>query len=147
MHFQFEVASQATAHTVTPQTLPPNSDAGDLLRQILEVQREQLNLTRQRLASQDAGGRWRTVLARWGDDFADLPSACRTALPQLERAYIALIADLAENLRRDNDDDALDNEFSLSEFLDRYGSRLNQLGAILHLVGPLAELADTKTRD
>ena len=146
MHFQFEVASQATAQTVTPQTVPLSGDPADLLRQLLEVQREQLHLTRQRLAAQDAGGRWRTVLARWGEDFADLPGACRTALPQLERAYIALIADLAESLRS-QDNDGLDNEFSLNEFLDRYGAKLNQLGAILHLVGPLAELADSKTRD
>lgn len=146
MHFQFEVASAVASQTVTPEALPPATDTADLLRQILEVQREQLHLTRQRLAAQDAGGKWRAVLARWRDDFADLPGACRTVLPQLERAYIALIAELAESLRA-RDDDPLDNEFSLSEFLDRYGARLHQLGALLHVVGPLAELADTKTRD
>jgi hypothetical protein len=146
MHFQFEVASAATGQTATPQTVPLTNDAAELLRQILEVQREQLHLTRQRLAAQDQGGKWRNVLARWQDDFAELPRACRVVLPQLERAYIALIADLAENLRA-RDDDALDNEFALGDFLDRYGARLHQLGAILHLVGPLAELADSKARE
>jgi hypothetical protein len=29
----------------------------------------------------------------------------------------------------------------MSEFLDRYGFRLNQMGTILNLVGPLAEIA------
>ena len=142
MHFQFEVASQTSG----PQTGSPSGDATELLRQLLEVQREQLHLARQRLAAQDMGGKWKSVLARWGDDFADLPGACRAAMPQLERAYIALIADLADSLRT-QEEDGLDNEFSLSEFLDRYGARLNQLGAILHLVGPLADLAGTKTRE
>ena len=146
MHFQFEVASAAASQTVTPGAVPPSGDTADLLRQILEVQREQLHLTRQRLAAHDAGGKWRTVLARWKDDFADLPGACRTVLPQLERAYIALIAELAETLRG-RDDDPLDNEFAMGEFLDRYGPRLNQLGTILQVVGPLAELAETKTRE
>jgi hypothetical protein len=146
MHFQFEVASPAASQTVTPGAVPPSGDAADLLRQILEVQREQLHLTRQRLAAQDMGGKWRTVLSRWKDDFADLPGACRTVLPQLERAYIALIAELAESLRG-RDDDPLDNEFAMAEFLDRYGPRLNQLGTLLQVVGPLAELAEAKTRE
>jgi hypothetical protein len=63
-------------------------------------------------------------------------------LPQLERAYIALIAELTERLT-DEGDDAIGNEFALSEFLDRFGMRLNQLGSILTLVGPLADIAET----
>src|SRR5260370_374996 len=134
MHFQFEVTSQAAAQSVTPLTVPPANDIADVLRQILEIQREQLQLARQQVAAHDLGGKWRNVLARWQDDFGDLPGACRRVLPQLERAYIALIADLAQTLHVQDDNDPLDNEFSLSEFLDRFGSRLNQLGAILHLV-------------
>ena len=34
---------------------------------------------------------------------------------------------------------AIDNDFALQEFLDRYGMRLAQLGTILNLVAPLAE--------
>ena len=93
-------------------------------------------------AAQDAGGRWKAFLARWRDDYAELPAACKQVLPLLERAYITLIAELTESLRQ-QDDRPLENDFTLSEFLDRYGPRLGQLGAILHLVGPLADLANT----
>jgi hypothetical protein len=40
-----------------------------------------------------------------------------------------------------DDPDAIDNEFTLGEFLDRYGMKLNQLGTILNMVTPLAENA------
>jgi hypothetical protein len=79
------------------------------------------------------------VLARWQGDFPGLPEACKHVLPVLERAYIDLIAELTNQLR--DQTDALDNEFALAEFLDRYGGRLNQLGTLLNVVGPIAEVA------
>jgi hypothetical protein len=48
-----------------------------------------------------------------------------------------MITELTEKLSEDND--PLDNDFALQEFLDRYGMRLAQLGSILNLVAPLAE--------
>ena len=57
-------------------------------------------------------------------------------MPALERCYGQLIADLTEKL---NDEDGIDSDFALQEFLDRYGMRLAQLGTILNLVAPLAE--------
>jgi hypothetical protein len=140
MHFQFNVASAATSTTVTPETAPLSSDLGDLLRQILEAQREQVHLLSRQVAVHDAGGRWRSFLERWKDDFGSLPAACKKALPHLERAYMTLISDLAAHLDEQGEDTTA-NEFALGEFLDRFGVRLNQLGAILSLVGPLAEIA------
>jgi hypothetical protein len=139
MHFQFDVSASAT---------PPAGAAGagandlaDVMRQMLEVQREQLHWLRHNSNAHDAGNRWRAVLSRWQNDFSNLPAACKRALPQLERAYIALIADLTDYLHEEGDE-ALGNEFALGEFLDRFGIRLNQLGAILSLVGPLADIAE-----
>jgi len=134
MHFQFEVA-QPAGGGAQPASGPP-ADATDLLRQLLEVQREHLALTR---AVHDPAARWRTVLARWQNDFPGLPDACKHVLPLLERTYIDLIAELTEHLR--NQTDALANEFALAEFLDRYGMRLGQLVTVLSVVGPIAEMA------
>jgi hypothetical protein len=106
-----------------------------LLRQILEVQREHLSFLR---ATHDANARWRAFLARWREDFPDLPDSCQQALPVLERSYSALISELAEYLRQDGTE-TLDTDFALQEFLDKYGMRLAQLGTILNLVAPLAE--------
>jgi hypothetical protein len=108
----------------------------DLLRQILEVQREQLAYQRAAAAAHDMTARWRAYLARWQNEFPGLSEDCRRAMPLLERCYGQLIADLTARL---TDEDGLDNDFALQEFLDRYGMRLAQLGTILNLVAPLAE--------
>lgn len=136
MHFQFDVAPTARAKTVTPDETQASSETAELLRQLLDIQREQLQLLRTTASAHDSNHRWRSFLSRWQEDFGALPSACKKVLPQLERAYITLIADLAAHLN----EEALDNDFTLGEFLDRYGIRLGQLGSILHLVGPLAEI-------
>jgi hypothetical protein len=140
MHFQFNVASPATATTASSDCPPPTTDLAELLRGILEAQHEQIRLLRHQVAAHDTGGKWRSFLERWKEDFGTLPAACKKALPHLERAYMTLISDLAAHLDEQGEDTTT-NEFALSEFLDRFGVRLNQLGTILSLVGPLAEIA------
>jgi hypothetical protein len=138
MQFQF---------VVTPETLPPVgpppqtvSETADLLRQILEVQREQLALQKAAAVAHDQAARWRAFLARWQGEFPELGESCRRVLPALERSYGALLTELSEHLRRDGAE-TLDNEFALADFLDRYGMRLSQLGTILSLVAILGEAA------
>jgi hypothetical protein len=130
-------------YVVTPagsgSPVPPTTDTAELLRQILDVQREQLQLQRNAAAAHDVNSRWRAFIARWQQDFPDLPEACRHALPILERTYGSLMAELSEHLRSN---DVTDNEFALGEFLDRYGMRLNQLGSLLSLVSFLAEASN-----
>jgi hypothetical protein len=137
--FNFQIESSA-APPSSPQSTPPSfsAEAVDLLRQLLEVQREQLNHLRASAAAHDNGARWRAFLNRWQEEFPDLSATCRKALPVLEQTYGKLISELTEQLSS-NGSDALDNEFALQEFLDRYGMRLGQLGTILNLVAPLAE--------
>jgi hypothetical protein len=85
--------------------------------------------------------RWRAFLSRWQHEFPGLSDACRKAMPHLERCYGQLISDLTDKL---SDDDGLDNDFAVQEFLDRYGMRLAQLGTILNLVAPLAEAGSSQ---
>lgn len=136
MHFQFDMS--AAAFPTLAAAPASASEVQDLLRQMLEVQREQLAHLRAFLGAHDGGARWRAFLERWRQDFADLPEACRQALPILERSYGKLIAELTEHLCQ-NGSDALENDFALQEFLDRYGMRLTQLGTILNLVAPFAD--------
>ncbi len=49
---------------------------------------------------------------------------------------VGMVEELAEH-----GEDALDNDFSVQEFLDRYGMRVGQLSHLLSVVGPLAEAA------
>ena len=139
MIFSFDV-SAPTPHQ-PPQPVPTDvpADMLELLRQILEVQKEQYALTRAVAIANDPGHRWRQFLARWNNDYPGVANDCKTVLPQIERAYMDLMRDLTEKLT--DDADAIDNEFTLGEFLDRYGMKLNQLGTILNMVTPLAENA------
>lgn len=133
---QFDVASMAPA---TPVVASDSSTLTlEMLRQLLEVQKQQLAHSQAVAKAHDPMTRWRILAARWQTDFPDLIDNCREALPQLERAYASLIATLVDELRQ-NGDDTVDNEFALQDMLDRYGMKLGQLGTILSLVGPLAE--------
>jgi hypothetical protein len=139
MQTQFDVIS-----CVAPASAKPNeggnTEVAALLLQILEVQREQLNQMKNVAAAQDAGARWRALMARWREDFPELPDGCKQAVPVLEKAYGSIVAQMVEELR-DQGPDPLDSEFALQDFIDRYGMRLGQLGNILNLMGPLAEAA------
>ena len=139
MNFQFDVSPFLTASVPATEHPPaPPSETVDLLRQLLEVQREQLTYLRASAAAHDTLSRWRAFLSRWQSDFPTLGEDCRRSLPVLERTYGKLLADLSSQLSQEGDE-ALDTDFSLQEFLDRYGMRLAQLGTILNLVAPLAE--------
>jgi hypothetical protein len=141
MDFQrFDIAAFSPLPVEPPAE--PVVTTNDLLRELLAVQRDQLNQLR--ASTQDAGARWRALLARWRENFPQLPEACREALPILERAYGGILAALTEELRQ-NGEDALDSDFALQDFLDRYGMRLGQIGNILNLVAPLAEAAGSQS--
>jgi len=137
MEHQFNISPFTTGLSPAADTL---SSVADLLRQILSVQRDHLDHDRQLAAAQDNRTRWRSLLNRWKKDYPELPEDCLEALPILERAYGSLISQMVQELHREGPE-ALDNEFSLQDFLDRYGMRLGQMGNILSLVGPLAEAA------
>lgn len=138
MQFNFQLESSTPAPKTPPGSIP--AEVVDLLRQLVESQREQVQCLRAIAAAHDSGARWRAFINRWQDQFPDLAPSCRQVLPLLEQTYSRLVTELTEHLAN-NGDDALDNDFSLQEFLDRYGMRLGQLGTILNLVGPLAEAA------
>jgi len=138
MNFQIDVSSTLNTPAAAPQPTTPTSELADLMRQMLDVQREILQCQRAAAAAHDMTSRWRGFLNRWQNEFPHLSKHCRKALPALERTYGRMIADLVEQLN-DEGDEALDTDFALQEFLDRYGMRLAQLGTILNLVGPLAE--------
>jgi hypothetical protein len=121
---------------------PPAAEVPDLLRQLIALQQEQVNLLKAQQASQDAGARWRSFLSRWEGEFPGIGSACKQTLPLVERAYLTLIRDLTERLA--DEPDALADDFSLSEFLDRYGMRLGQLGNVLGQLAPLADASQEK---
>lgn len=134
MHYQVDVSAQGCI----PVGDPTRDQNTDLLRQILEVQKEQRQFLRALLAHQDHLARWRYLAHRWQDDFPNLPAFSREVLPTIEKAYGGLLASLVEELRQEGED-AVGNDFALQELLDRHGPRLGQLGHLLGLLGLLTE--------
>jgi hypothetical protein len=115
----------------------PTNELTELLRQLVTLQQEQVSLLKTQQANQDGGARGRSFLARWEAEFPGIGTACKQALPALERAYLSLVRELTDKLAAEPD--ALTDEFVLSEFLDRYGMRLGQLGNLLSQLAPLAD--------
>lgn len=137
MYFQFDMTPVVFSSPPPPPSPPPD-EATDLLRRMVEIQQEQLAHLRFLVAAQDAGARWRAFLGRWRRDFPGLSEGCRQAVPVLEHTYGKQIEELTEYLAQ-NGPDALDTDFGLQDFLDRFGMRLAQLGTLLNLVASLAE--------
>ena len=146
MQFQFDVAPQTAA---APPAPAGTDSTADLLRQMLDLQRDHLGqiaqsqrdlLAQARSQALDNSARWRNLLARWRSDLPELPDHCRQAYPVLERAYVQMVSAMTRELS-EQADDALDSEFAIQDFLDRYGVRLGQLGHMLNIVGTLAEAA------
>ena len=127
---------------VTPTPLPggvpsSNAEVADLLRQLLDVQREQVTLLRAQQAATDHLSRWRAFLNRWNSEFPEVGGGCKQILPVLERSYLTVLQDLTERVR--DVGDSLEDEFVLNEFLDRYGVRVTQLGNIISSISPIAD--------
>lgn len=141
MHFQYVVAPPGLGLPVPPMA-PPADGQADLLRELIGVQKEQLAYLRAAHEAQHSLGRWQAFLARWADDYPAVGEGCRRSVPVIERAFLKLLDDLTRRVA-DEDADDLENEFALSEFLDRYGMRLAQLGNVLNILGPIAEAART----
>jgi hypothetical protein len=138
--FQFDVS---TLHY--PRYDPPAAAAAEpteLLRQLIELQKEQLAQLQAMTALLNSAIRWRMFLDRWRNDLPGLASACRRTVPHLERTFGQLLLELAEHLDEQGEE-AFRSDFDLQEFLDRYASRLAQLGSILNAVAPLAEAGNS----
>ena len=143
MHFQFIIAPPTPA--LTPPPVPTIEATPEMLRQLLDVQREQLRLMQASAAREGDGhaARWRNFFDRWHEDFPHLPVRLRETLPTVERAFLRLLDEMVHHLKAEDTGD-IDDSFSLGEFLDRYGTRVGQIGTILNLMGQMAEAVRTE---
>ena len=110
----------------------------DALRQIVEVQRQQLDLTREMVqVSREQRARQGAELERWQAGHEHVLDACRDTLGRLEGVHAALMGDIANSVE-ENYENLLEGDFSLSDFVDRFGPRLAHLNTMLAVLRPLA---------
>jgi hypothetical protein len=148
MQFSFDIASTPTNPIATPQQ-PVTDSVPELLRLILDQQRDQLtqildiqkeHLNYVRTQALDSLSRWRNLLARWQKDHPEFSEHCKKAYPAMEKVYVQMIVGMVDELAQ-QDEDAMESDFAVQEFLDRYGMRLSQMSHLLSIVGPLSEAA------
>lgn len=110
----------------------------EIQRQTLDVQRQQLELTREIVqVGREQRIRQGAELERWQNSHEDVLDPCRDALTRLEQVHSALMGDIAEYVE-DNHENLLEGDFSLSDFVDRFGPRLAHLNTMLAVLRPLA---------
>jgi hypothetical protein len=145
---QLEITTTATAFS--PLQAPPTTDSvPELLRLLIEQQREQSNqllavqnehLHFLKSSGQDSVSRWRHILSRCETEHPAFAENCKKAYPLMKRAYIMLLANMVAEVT-EKGDEALDNDFAIQDFVDRYGMKVGQFSHLLGIIGPLSEAA------
>ena len=110
----------------------------ELQRQTLELQRQQLELARETVnVSREQRARQMAELERWQNGHEYVLDQCKESLANLEQVHAALMGDLAAYVR-ENQENLIDGEFALTDFIDRFGPRLAHLNTMLAVLRPLA---------
>lgn len=110
----------------------------EMLRQNAEINRQQLELTREIVqVNREQRSRQAAEIERWRAGHAQVLDTSRETLEKLEQVHAALMGDMA-NYVDENHDNLLEGDFSLSDFVDRFGPRLAHLNTMLAVLRPLA---------
>jgi hypothetical protein len=118
----------------------------EIQRQMLENQRQQLEISRELLqVNREQRARQGAELERWQAGHEHVLDSCRESLGRLEQVHASLMAELA-NYVEDNYENLMEGDFSLSDFVDRFGPRLAHLNTMLAVLRPLAA-AKSKTEN
>lgn len=114
------------------------SQSLDLQRQMLDLQRQQMELTREAAQiSREQRARQGAELERWQQGHDCVLDRCRDSLGKLEQVHAALMSELTDYVS-ENHENLLDGEFTLTDFVDRFGPRLAHLNTMLAVLRPLA---------
>jgi hypothetical protein len=110
----------------------------DVLRQTLDMQRQQLEFSREIMqVGREQRSRQGAELERWQAGHESVLEACKETLGRLEQVHASLMNELANHVE-DNYENLLEGDFSLSDFVDRFGPRLAHLNTMLAVLRPLA---------
>ena len=108
-----------------------------LLRQMVAMQDKQNQLLEQLVQNTVAVQKQRaTELQQWKDANPRLSKACRKAAESLSRVQTQFLESLTEEIG-DTEENLLDGDFMLGEFVDRFGPRLAHLNGVLQVLAQL----------
>ncbi|MDE2506725.1 MAG: hypothetical protein KGM43_05910 [Planctomycetota bacterium] len=113
----------------------------EMQRQVIELQRQQLELVRESAQiAREQRARQVAEIERWQAGHEGVVEACRESLGKLEHVHAALMGELGVYVE-ENYENLLEGDYSLSDFVDRFGPRLAHLNTILAVLRPLAAAA------
>jgi len=114
------------------------SQSLELQKQILDTQRQQLELTRETTQmTREQRARQAAELERWQNSHGSLLGSCKETLGELEQVHASLLKDLTEYVS-EYQENLVDGDFALTDFVDRFGPRLAHLNTMLAVLRPLA---------
>jgi hypothetical protein len=108
-----------------------------LMRQLVIAQERQNQLMEQMIQNNVNAQKQRAnELQQWKDANPKLARACRRAAESLSRVQAQFLESITDEVEA-NEEDLLDGEFVLSEFVDRFGPRLAHLNGVLQVLAQL----------
>ena len=120
------------------QSLNLQAQTLEMMRQTAEMQRQQLELARENTQfARDQRVRQIAEIEKWQQAHGPIIDFCKDSLGRLESVHAALMKELCE-FAEDNHENLLEGDFSLSDFVDRFGPKLAHLNTMLAVLRPLA---------
>ncbi len=147
--YRMEVSPTGAAPTVVPPHVTDpvallhvmvnlQSQSLELLRQTSEMQRQLLELAKENTQfARDQRTRQVAELEKWQLSHDPILDSCKDTLGRLESVHAALMRELLE-YAEEHHENLLEGDFSLSDFVDRYGPKLAHLNTMLAVLRPLA---------
>ncbi|MEM1303587.1 MAG: hypothetical protein AAGG46_01745 [Planctomycetota bacterium] len=122
-----------------PQTvLQPAEEQSELLREVLSAQDRTNELLEELVATLGANQKQRQhELGQWKQANPDLAERCRGAAETLSKVQVEYLDRLTDDIE-DAEEDLVDGEFMLNEFIDRYGPRLAHLNGVIQVLAQLS---------
>lgn len=122
-----------------------NTNIESLLKTLIDAQTRQNDLLQKMIVLMSAGQRQRAQeLSKWKNANPNLARSCRNAADKLAQIQTDIISFAAEEVD-DKFENMVDNEYCMSDFLDRYGPRFVHLSAILQLFSLLGNSSDLQS--
>ena len=128
--------------TPTPPVTEHSPQLCGLLSELVSAQDRQTTLMEELVSTVTHTQRRRVIeLGLWKMSNPELAEYCKRAAKKLERIQTDLLSTITEEIET-HADLLLDSEFSLNEFVDRFGAKFLQLNSLLQILTQLGNAPD-----
>lgn len=139
--FRIDVSADAEANQAQPAA--NDQVVLDLLRQMVVGQQQQNRLLEDLVQQSVAANKQRAnELQQWKNANPELARSCRKAAETLSRVQTRFLDNLTEEIA-DTEENLVDGEYVMNEFVDRFGPRLAHLNGVLQVLAQLGGAAES----